>query len=340
MPHPPEYPFPKIDGGATLEVAPGIHWVRMALPFALDHVNLWLLEDGDGWTAVDTGYNDDITRERWLAALDRLGGGRRVKRLVVTHFHPDHASLAGWFAERWGAALWMSYAEWLQAHLNRLGGATADMDARLAFYVKNGMGDEAVAGYRTHRPDFSKLILPLPQTLHRLSDGEAFDIGGRRWRVIAGGGHSPEHAALWCEEAGVLISGDQVLPRITTNVSLQAIEPDGDPLRLYLDSLDKFRALPAETLVLPSHDRPFHGLHDRLDVLVAHHDERLEAALAACAEPKTAVELIPVLFKRRMDNQQLGFAIGEALSHANYLVGDGRLIRFEDANGILRYRQA
>lgn len=334
------YPFDRLDFGETREVAPGIHWLRMPLPFALNHINLWLLADGDGWTVVDSGYNSAETRACWEAIFDRLLAGRPVRRVIVTHFHPDHVSLAGWIAERWQAPVWMTYSEWMQVQLNRLGGPTADLEARLAFYARHGMEQEALEGYRRTRPDFTRIILPLPIAFRRMMDGDVIAIDGHDWTVITGAGHSPEHAALWCRSRNLLISGDQVLPRISTNVSLQCNEPDGDPLRLYLDSLKKFRAVAADALVLPSHDRPFYGLHDRIDALGDHHAERLEAAFDACAEPCTARDLIPHLFSRAMDQHQLGFAIGEALAHANYLVNDGRLASRHDGDGIIRYRHA
>jgi glyoxylase-like metal-dependent hydrolase (beta-lactamase superfamily II) len=335
----PDYPFDTLDYGGVREVAPGIIWIRMALPFALNHINLWLIADGDGWTAVDTGYNSDETRGYWETIFAETLDGKPIRRIVVTHFHPDHISLAGWLAEKFDAPIWMTAAEWLHAQLNRYGGPTADIDARLAFYAENGMGEEGATGYLETRPDFTKIITPLPIGFHRLLDGDVFPIGDHDWRVITGAGHSPEHAALWCKGLNVLISGDQVLPRISTNVSVQCIEPDGDPLRLYLTSLEKFSDLPADALILPSHDRPFYGLHDRIAGLGEHHAERLETAIEACGEPLTAAELIPLLFKRKLDRHQYGFAIGEALAHANYLVTDGRLTRRRDTDGLIRYRR-
>ena len=334
-----DYPFEKLDYGEALEVASGIYWVRMPLPFALNHINLWLLADGDGWTAIDTGYNSEETRTFWEAVFGRVLDGKPVRRVMVSHFHPDHASLAGWFAERWNAPIWMTYSEWMQAQLNHYGGPTADIDARMDFYAENGMEQEGIDGYRATRPDFSKIILPLPVAFCRMMDGDVITIGGDQWQVITGAGHSPEHAALWCAKRNILISGDQVLPRISTNVSLQCNEPDGDPLRLYLESLEKFRPVAKDALVLPSHDRPFYGLHDRIDALGHHHEERLEAAYDACTEAQTARELIPHLFSRKLDRHQLGFAIGEALAHANYLVSEGRLTKRRDQDGIIRYRQ-
>ena len=336
----PNYPFERLEYGETKEVIPGIYWIRMPLPFALNHINLWLIADGDGWTIIDTGYNSDDTRKFWENIFSKLLGGRPVKRIIVTHFHPDHVSLAGWLIKKWKAPIWMTYSEWMQSQLNRFGGPTADIDARMDFYTEHGMEKSGITGYRETRPDFSKIILPLPTSFRRLIDAEEFPIGDHNWRVITGAGHSPEHAALWCEDLNILISGDQVLPRISTNVSLQCNEPDGDPLRLYLLSLEKFRCLAKDALILPSHDLPFHGLHQRIDALGEHHAERLEAAYEACVEPKTSRELIPVLFKRQLDSHQLGFAIGEAMAHANYLVTDGRLRKARANDGIIRYSQA
>jgi glyoxylase-like metal-dependent hydrolase (beta-lactamase superfamily II) len=336
---PPTYPFERLEFGGVREVSPGVFWLRMPLPFALNHINLWLLADGDGWTVVDTGYNSDETRAFWEDAFDRVLDGKPVKRVIVTHFHPDHLSLAGWFAERWNAPIWMTYSEWMQAQLNRLGGPTADIEARFAFYTENGMEAESIEGYRRNRPDFSRIILPLPAQFRRMVDGGAFPIDGATWLVITGAGHSPEHAALWCPTRNLLISGDQVLPRITTNISLQCNEPDGDPLRLYLDSLGKFGGIADDVLVLPSHDRPFYGLHERIAALHEHHAERIEATWQACGAPRTARELISYLFKRDLDLHQLGFAIGEALSHANFLVTEGRLKRVRHADGVIRYER-
>jgi glyoxylase-like metal-dependent hydrolase (beta-lactamase superfamily II) len=333
----PSYPFETIEFGTTQEVAPGIHWLRMPLPFPLDHINLWLLEDGDGWTMVDTGYNTEEVRRLWRTLFTGLLGGRPIRRLIVTHFHPDHMSLAGWFVGELGAELWMTHAEWLQAHVNQGDGVTADLERRVVFYRQHGLDDDAIAGYRAARPDFSDVILPTPDTFRRVVQGDEITIGGRIWRVVTGGGHSPEHASLWCEDANVLISGDQVLPRITSNVSVFYYEPDGDPLRLFLTSFDRFRHLPDDVLVLPSHNLPFHGLHDRLDAIDEHHRVRLDAAWEACAAPTSGVELISAIFSRKLDSMQAAFALGETLAHANYLISDGRMARQRTADDRIRY---
>lgn len=339
MPYKPDYPFPRLDYGETLEVAPGLHWVRMALPFALDHINLWLLADGDGWTVVDTGYNVPRSHEIWDAVLARLSEGKPVSRVVCTHYHPDHMGLAGWFAERYGAALWMTYTEWLQAHVAVSRTLTHDFDRWAEFYRDNGADAEMTDGFRKLRDTFKDPWYPLPETVRRLRDGERFDIGGREWEVITGSGHTHEHAALWCPDINVLISGDQILPRITSNISLWYTEPDSDPLRHYFDSLEKFRPLPENILVLPSHDYPFRGLHGRIDDLRRHHQERLDAALEKCSAPQTATEVIPALFDREIGPFEFSFAIGETLAHLNYLVGDGTLERRRDPDGLIRFRR-
>ena len=335
----PVYPFETLDYGDTLEVAPGIHWVRMVLPFALDHINLWLLEDGDGWTVVDTGYNDDRIRDHWRAVIGAMLGGRPITRTIVTHFHPDHLGLAGWFQGEYGTELWMTYPEWLQAHLAWSQDVTHHIGAWVDFFVANGLDPAAGEAYRAGREGFGRASTPIPPTLRRIWDGETVAINGRDWRVITGSGHSAEHAALYCADLNVLISGDQVLPRITTNVSLWYTEPDGNPLRQYLESLDKFRPVPEDALVLPSHNRPFHGLHDRLDALAAHHRERLATARDHCDRPRTAVDLIPVLFDRELDNHQLGFAIGESLAHLNYLAAAGTLRKYRNGDDHIVYER-
>lgn len=339
MPSPPHYPFETPEFGETLEVAPGIHWLRMPLPFALNHVNLWLVAEADGWTVIDTGYNDDASRAAWDAVLDGLMAGGAVRRLVITHFHPDHIGLAGRFAERFGVEMWITYGEYAAAHLAWDHAASSDQDLWTEFIVANGIARETAEGMREGRARFRRTVMPVPVPMRRLWDGEVIALGGRNFRVITGAGHSPEHAAFFCPEINLLISGDQVLPRITTNVGVWYTEPYGNPLLQYLDSLEKFRSVREDALVLPSHNRPFTGLHDRLDGLIAHHDERLALVAGACDEPKLAAELLPVMFKRTLDRGSIGLALGEALAHLNYLVHDGRLVRETDAAGLVRFRR-
>ena len=333
-----EHPWAEPPGAVeTLEVAPGIRWLRMPLPFQLDHINLWLLEDGEGWTAVDTGLALPPTRERWEQLFATRLEGRRITRVLVTHFHPDHIGNAAWLTERWGADLWCTQTEWLAAQYALRSRDDADLDRRVAYYRINGIAEDALVKMRQRGNHYPSLVGGLPFHFMPIADGETVTIGGRPWRVLTARGHSPEHACFWSPDARVLISGDQVLPRITTNVSVWPERPRENPLHYYLDSLAKFRALDDAALVLPSHGLPFRGLHARLDALVQHHAARLTEAADALVEPRTGAELIPILFRRELDAHQLGFAIGETLAHLNFLEAEGRAARLVGADGVQRF---
>jgi glyoxylase-like metal-dependent hydrolase (beta-lactamase superfamily II) len=330
------------EGGTIIEVAPGVRWLRMPLPFALNHINLWLLADGEGWAIVDTGVATPETRELWERLFATALDGKPVTRVIVTHFHPDHMGLAGWLTERHGVALWVSETEWLYARMLSLdpGGEASARNAR-AFYEAAGLAGAELSALVTRGSDYRHRVSPIPLRFRRLADGMVFAIGGRSWRVIIGRGHAPEHACLDCPELGVLISGDQVLPKITPNVSLWPQEADGNPLALFIASLHKLRReVPAGRLVLPSHGLPFYGLDIRLGQLLAHHDARLAEVEAACETPQTTAELVPVLFRRKLDTHQLGFALGETLAHVHYLLGEERLRRRRDADGADRFVRA
>jgi glyoxylase-like metal-dependent hydrolase (beta-lactamase superfamily II) len=329
--------------GDVLDLQPGVRWLRMGLPFALDHINLWLLADEidgkAGWTIVDCGIDSPPTREAWERVFAEQLRGLPVLRVIVTHFHPDHFGLAHWLTAKWDCRLWMSATDY---HLGKLasnstvgmGGATA-----ADFFGSHGLTDpDSLDKIRARSSYFPSMVPAVPPAFRRLMDGDVIRIGGHDWRCIAGHGHSPEHISLHGESAGVLISGDMVLPRISTNVSVVDVEPEADPLRLYLDSLGRFDGLPADTLVLPAHGKPFKGLHQRIAQLRDHHDERLAEVLAACAAaPQTAAELLPVLFKRKLDLHQTTFAMGESVAHLNMLWMAGKLDRSRDAQGVWRY---
>jgi len=337
----PEHPWAEPPApGTTMTVAPGIRWLRMPLPFALNHINLWLLDDGDGVAIVDTGLGLPETRALWERIFAHELGGRPVTRVIATHFHPDHFGNTGWLTERWGVDLWCTQAEFLMAQYVCNARGDAGMDKRLEHYRRHGIAGESLERLRERGNHYVGLVPSIPDAYRCIRDGNRVTIGGRGWDVIVVLGHAPEHAALWCAEAGVLISGDQVLPKITTNVSVWADRPYDDPLRLYLESLARFRPMPATTFVLPSHGLPFRGLHDRLDALRAHHDDRLAETLDALAEPRTAAALIPILFRRQLDTHQLSFAIGEVLAHLNYLESAGSITHTLDPDGVERFRKA
>jgi glyoxylase-like metal-dependent hydrolase (beta-lactamase superfamily II) len=323
--------------GETIQIAAGVWWLRMPLPFALDHINLWLLEDGAGWTIVDTGYATAHTKELWERIFAEGLGGLPVARIIVTHYHPDHIGLAGWLTERWQVPLWITEKEWLFARvMSRNAGDFAPL--RRDFAHRAGLDPAASGLFGEREESYRRGVPSVPASFQRLADAMTLEIGGRQWRVVIGEGHAPELACLYCDEIRVLIAGDQVLPKISPNVSVQAHEPDGDPLARYLSSLRKLQeAVPPDAFILPSHNLPFLGLHARLESLAAHHRARCNEVTAACAVPKTAVELLPVLFRRPHDQHQMGFALGEALAHLHYLMHQGILDRVLGTDGVNRF---
>lgn len=313
-----------------LEVAPGILLLRLPLPFALDHINVWLLEEEDGWALVDCGLDFPASREAWAAALaHRRIGGRPIRRLLVTHHHPDHVGLAGWHALRWDVPLEISAGEWAVA------GRYGDRDRnphreRVALWTANGMAAADAEALVTRMPTYLRFVHELPGARRMIAPDAVLRIGGRDWRVVVGRGHAPEHVALLCEADDILISGDQVLPRISPNVS---VWPDGDqnPLTRFLDSLATFGTLGRDPLVLPSHHYPFRGLAARTAEIAALHAQRLRQLQVFCAEPRSAHDCLPVLFRRTLQDQQVAFAMGEALAHLRHLAGTGEMFCFGES---------
>jgi glyoxylase-like metal-dependent hydrolase (beta-lactamase superfamily II) len=278
------------EAGELIEVAPGIGWARLPVPGSLNHINVWTVEDGEGAALVDTGLNIPQAREGWEALFAGPLAGRPVTRIICTHMHPDHVGLAGWLCERFGAPLWMTRGEWLYARMLALDTRDSPPPEAERYRRASGWSEERIAaGAKKPWNFFASAVSPIPVSFVRIEDGDRIAIGGREWRVVTGTGHSPEHACLVCEEAGVMIAGDQVLPRITSNVSLPLSEPDSDPLGAWLASIDKLRSLPGDLLVLPAHGEPFTGLHTRLDALAKGHRGRLEVEGSAVREERDGV---------------------------------------------------
>ena len=329
-----EYPFPEVPApGATREVAPGIHWLSMPLPFKLDHINLWLLQEDDGWTIVDTGIGNAETRALW----EKLLSGRSIRRVIVTHYHPDHAGNAAWLCERFGVELWMTQGEYLTAHAVRGASAGYTSEAVLKVFRSNGLDDQRYAGMQGRSNRYAELVPGFPLSYRRIIEGDQVRIGNDSWRAFVGHGHAPEHLSLFSKEMNTVIAGDMLLSTISTNVSVWSIDPQGDPLRLFLESLARYRELPAGVLVLPSHGRPFRGAHARVEQLEQHHQARLAELMQALDEPKSAGDLLGVLFRRPLDAHQTFFAMGEAIAHLHYLYYAGRVKRVPGADGIMRY---
>ena len=319
--------------GEKIEVAPGVFWIRFPLPFALDHINLWLLSDRyegrDGFTLIDCGISSKTTRDMWEQIIAQALDGLPLVRVLVTHTHPDHVGNADWLGKRFDAPLWMTLGEYAMGRVLQLGAEGTDGMSTVRHFKAHGLTDPAHLEKLAERTNyFSNMVPSMPTWFRRISEGEQIVIGGRQWQVIEGFGHSPEHASLYCKEISTLISGDMLLPRISTNISVHALEPEANPVQQFLDSIQRFVPLPEDTLILPSHGRPFYHLHERVLQLQTHHDERLAEVMTLCrTKPTTSADVVPVMFKRALDSHQLFFAFGEALAHLHCLWYRGQLTR-------------
>ncbi|MES2425002.1 MAG: MBL fold metallo-hydrolase [Pseudomonadota bacterium] len=332
--------------GTTLEVAPGVRWIRMGLPFALDHINLWLLRDEidgkQGWSVVDCCITRDEAKAQWEQIFTNELQGLPILRVIVTHMHPDHVGLAHWLCARWNVALWMSATDYNAARIGCI--STTGFGGELAaqFFASHGLLDEESLQIVRGRTGYYPGMVPaMPGSYVRMMDGDTLTIGGRGWRCISGYGHAPEHISLYCDDLKVLIGGDMMLPRISTNVSTYDIEPESNPLTLFLESIDKFAPLPTDTLTLPSHGKPFTGLHARIRQLHEHHRDRLDEVRQACqAAPCSGHDIVPIMFKRELDVHQITFALGEAVAHLHALWYGGELKRSLDGDGVYRFSAA
>jgi glyoxylase-like metal-dependent hydrolase (beta-lactamase superfamily II) len=333
------YPVPEPPAaGRLLEIAPGILWARVPLPFRLDHINVYLIDDGDGWAILDTGIGNDATRALWQALAAGPLAGRRLTRLIVTHHHPDHIGLAGWLCERYEVPLLTSETSYLFCQNVSLRPGALDAKPYRDFYLRHGLDEASTNRVATHGHGYLKMVSGLPPTFERLVAGDTLTIGGRSFDVLTGNGHSPEQVMLYCPADNLFLAADQVLAKITPNISVWAVNPTGDPLGLYMRSLAELKArLPADALVLPGHQLPFYGLHTRVDELIAHHEKRCALIAEACrAAPRSAAELVPVLFTRQLDPHQMSFAFSETLAHVNFMLRRGELTPAEGEGGVER----
>lgn len=327
------------EAGETMPVASGIIWLRMPLPFALGHINLWLLEDEDGWTIIDTGVFTEITRNVWQKTFGGAMQNRPLRRVIATHLHPDHAGCAGWLAEQSNVELWMPREEYLLCRILVADTGRPTPEAGIRFYHAAGFPPEAMSHYQKMFGMFGKYVAPLPESYRRLKDGDGVRIGEREWEVVVGRGHSPEHACLFCAELNVLISGDQLLPTISSNVSVYPTEPAANPLEDWLASLAAMKEkIPADVLVLPSHGKPFRGAHERLQSLIDEHHDCLDDLETLCRQPQRALDVFPSLFRSPINENNLIMATGESMAHLHYLLYQGRLSVRTDRDGVNWYR--
>ncbi len=323
--------------GARRELLPGVTWVRVPLPFVLNHVNCWLLDDEthDGaMTLIDTGADKPETRALWDEVLNSLPSGKKVVRLIGTHGHPDHIGLAGWIVDKLGVPLHMTLAEWLAPQVWREEGANPMRPATRAFFLSHGLSEEVVTTMDKAREQAPFRNYPLPANFLRMRDGDSITFGGRQWEVLVNGGHADEHASFYCKKDGILIAGDQILSRISPVVGVFPSQPLSDPLTDYLASLVRLRKLPDDTIVLPSHGLPFRGLHTRIDQLALHHKARLQTLWELMEAPTRGIALAHGLFPKAMAAKgQTVMAMAETLAHAHYLVSTQRAKRLVADDG-------
>jgi glyoxylase-like metal-dependent hydrolase (beta-lactamase superfamily II) len=325
--------------GEVIEILPGLNWLRLPLPFVLDHINVWLLKDGNGWAIVDTGFFDKATREVWENVFTGRLNNAPISRVLVTHMHPDHAGCAGWLCERFDIELHMTRDEYLLCRiLVSDTGRPAPPEGR-RFYRSAGFSERQLNRYTERFGSFGKVVAQLPQSYRRLHQDHAVNIGAYQWQVITGHGHSPEHACLYCAELNVLISGDQILPTISSNVSVFPTEPGANPLAGWFESLRRLKTLlPDDVLVLPSHGKPFRVVKGRLDTLIEDHETGLERLSRICREPRRVVDVFSALFNSKITDRNLIMAAGETLSHLNYLYYEGEVEVEVDQDGIRWYQ--
>ncbi|GAA0688511.1 MBL fold metallo-hydrolase [Marinobacterium maritimum] len=335
------YPFAETPGyGEAVEVAPGVYWSRLPLPFKPNHINVWLLEGDEGLAVVDTGMRGAEAEQLLAGLVDVLGDGAGLSRVMVTHMHPDHVGQAGQLVARWGAQFWMTRLEYLTCRALSPQSLSQDMPLAIArFFSQAGWSPGGIEKYQAH---YGSRIVSLPDSYRRLEDGQIHRIGGYEWRVIVGRGHSPEHACFYCKDRKLLISGDQVLPRISSNVSVSAMEPTANPMADWINSLQMLKAnVPEDVLVLPAHGECFRGLHTRIDTLLEEQERSFDALHELLAVPKKVVDVFPALFNRTLSEDithVYSLATGEAVACLNYLLALGRISQSVDEEGISWYQ--
>ena len=326
--------------GSVIDIAPGVRWFRVPLPYRLDHVNLYLIEDDGGWRVLDTGLGTETCRQAWQALMAGPMAGQRLTSMLVTHFHPDHVGLAGWLAETYGLELTMPRPEYLYSLAMQYAPPDFGREMHWPFYRRHGLSAPLTELVLSRGHEYLRRTTGVPTTYHRIKHGDVLRIGGREHQVITGGGHSLEQALLVRPADKLFFAADQVIARISPNVSVHAMEPDLDALGIFIASLRSIRASVAEdVLVLPGHGLPFYGLHDRIDELIEHHEQRCGLIEVACRErPLSVAELVPHVFTRSLDEHQTAFAFGEVLAHVNHMLTLGTLALESDTEGTDRYR--
>lgn len=336
------YPWaePPADGEWT-EIADGVLWIRLPLPMALDHVNVYALDDGDGWTVIDTGVSSQKSRAIWEKLLAGPLSGKPVHRVVVTHHHPDHVGNAGWFQSEHGAELVVSRTAWLFARMLTLDVQESWPQETLDFYRSAGMDPEVLAKRMDERPfNFADIVYPMPLGYTRVKQGDVIRMGGRDWDVHMGNGHAPEHATFWSRDDHLVLTGDQIISSISSNLGVYATEPMADPVADWMESCQRLETLARpDHLVLGGHKLPFTGLPLRMRQLIDNHHGALERLLNDLDRPKAASDCFTALFKRPIKGGEYGLALVEAVAHLNHLYHIDAVTRTRRADGAWEYQR-
>jgi len=327
--------------GATMNVADDILWLRMPLPFSLNHINLWLIRDSSSWVIVDTGVDTRHSRKVWQQTFSDAMGGDPASHVVATHLHPDHVGCAGWLVDHFDVDLWMSRDEYLLCRVLTADTGKPAPEEGIRFYRAAGFSTSQLSAYQGTFGMFGRFVHPLPEAYQRMSDGDSIRFGDSRWEVIVGRGHSPEHACLYDPQRNVLIAGDQLLPTISPNVSVWPTEPLANPLGDWFSSLDALKdRLPADVLVLPAHGKPFRGAHHRLGQMAQEHEDRLDQLLDICQDPQRVADTFSSIYRSKIDDGNRIMATGEAVAHLNYLCDIGSMTAETDDEHVTWYRRS
>ncbi|MBV1877607.1 MAG: MBL fold metallo-hydrolase [Pseudomonadales bacterium] len=327
--------------GKITQVADGVFWIRMPMDGRLNHINVWLLRDGDGWTIVDTGLSNATVQQHWQEIFANCLDGKPISRVIATHLHTDHTGNAGWITAKWDCELWMSRSDFYMCKVMAADGPADVPEDALRFYRRAGFSDQRLDRYRQRFGQFGRSISQLPAGYQRIKEGQYINIGGREWRAVIGHGHAPEHVCLYSPELKLIIAGDQILPKITPNISVQPSEPMANPLRDFLNSCARFREqLPPDLMVLPAHGSLYHGVHERLTALIDWHEVAIEKLYDLCAEPRRAVDVFPALFKSEITDTSYFPATGESIAHLHCALDRRMLTVEQDQHGVAWWHQA
>ena len=328
------------NNGEIREIAEGIIWLRLPLPMKLDHVNIYILDDGDGWTLIDTGMKTRKVIGMWQNLIDNILSGKPIKRVIATHHHPDHVGLHGWFVEHYGAEYVSTQVAYLTARMLTLDTQETYLESQISFYRKAGMRSDLFEARKSERPfNFSDIVHPIPIGFKQISEGDKIEMGGRTWDIRVDHGHAPDHATFWSCDDRLVLSGDQIIPSISSNIGVYPTEPDANPLKEWMISCERLKQFSkGDQLALPGHKLPFSGMPLRLTQLLENHNGALDRLRLDLKTPKTAGEVMPAIFKRNIEDSEYSLGLVEALAHCNYLWHAGEIRRSLDDDGAYRWQ--